>query len=111
MMERMIILQRGRVIDPVNGRDAVEDVWVSEGKIVAGAGAIPEDAVVFDLAGKWVVPGLIDLHVHLREPGQEYKETIATGTQAAAAGGVYGCGLYAQHQSGQRLRFGNQVYS
>jgi len=86
-MERTIILQGGRVIDPLSSRDAVADLWVRDGEIVAAGDSVPESAEVFDLRGKWVVPGLIDIHVHLREPGQEYKETIETGTQAAAAGG------------------------
>jgi dihydroorotase len=86
-MSEMIILQNGRLIDPASGRDEIADVWVKDGRIVAAAGEIPAAANRFDLAGKWLVPGLIDMHVHLREPGQEYKETIETGTRAAAAGG------------------------
>jgi len=86
-----ILLKNGRVIDPANGIDQVQDVLIVDGKIsaVAQPGVLPEQAgcLVYDLAGKWLVPGLIDMHVHLREPGQEYKETIATGTRAAAAGG------------------------
>lgn len=87
MMNRTIILQHGRVIDPANSRDAVEDVWVRDGKIIPAENSVPGDAAVYNLRGKWVVPGLIDMHVHLREPGQEYKESIASGTRAAAAGG------------------------
>jgi len=87
MMKSTIILKGGRVIDPLSGRDEVADLWVQGGEIVAAGNSIPEDSVAYDLQGKWVVPGLIDLHVHLREPGQEYKETIETGTRAAAAGG------------------------
>jgi dihydroorotase len=86
-MSEMIILQNGRLIDPVSGRDEIADIWVNNGRIVTAAGEIPAAANRFDLAGKWLVPGLIDMHVHLREPGQEYKETIETGTRAAAAGG------------------------
>lgn len=86
-MSEMIILQNGRLIDPSSGRDEIADIWVKNGAIVATAGEIPAAANRFDLAGKWLVPGLIDMHVHLREPGQEYKETIETGTRAAAAGG------------------------
>jgi len=87
MMEKTIVLQQCRVIDPTSDRDAVGDVWVRGGKIVAVEKTLPENVEVFDLKGKWVVPGLIDIHVHLREPGQEYKESIETGTNAAAAGG------------------------
>jgi dihydroorotase len=86
-----ILLKNGRVIDPVNGIDQIQDVLIVDGKIsaVAQPGTLSEqpEGIVYDLAGKWVVPGLIDMHVHLREPGQEYKETIETGTRAAAAGG------------------------
>lgn len=86
-----ILLKNGRVIDPVNGIDQIRDVLVVDGRIhaVAQPGTLSEqaDGLVYDLAGKWVVPGLIDMHVHLREPGHEYKETIETGTRAAAAGG------------------------
>jgi len=74
----------GRVIDPSTGEDGVRDVCVVDGKISAEA---PKDAEVIDAKGKAVTPGWIDLHVHLREPGQSAKETIATGTRAAAAGG------------------------
>jgi len=86
-MSELIILQNGRVIDPVNQTDEIADIWVEEGKVTAPRATAPAGACRYDLAGKWVLPGLIDIHVHLREPGQEYKETIATGTMAAAAGG------------------------
>ncbi|MGV1100458.1 dihydroorotase [Thiovibrio sp. JS02] len=90
-MSAPLVLKNGRVIDPVNGLDAIRDVLLVDGKIqeIAAPDTLsgPADAVIYDLAGKWVVPGLIDMHVHLREPGQEHKETIETGTRAAAAGG------------------------
>ncbi|MBU1405785.1 MAG: dihydroorotase [Proteobacteria bacterium] len=85
-----ILLKNGRVLDPANGIDQVRDVLIVEGRIraVAQPGSLSgQDGLVYDVTGKWVVPGLIDMHVHLREPGQEYKETIETGTRAAAAGG------------------------
>jgi dihydroorotase len=75
------------VIDPVNSIDQQTDVWVRDGVIVEPDAAIPSEVRVFDLQGKWVMPGFIDMHVHLREPGEEYKETIESGTRAAAAGG------------------------
>jgi dihydroorotase len=84
---KIIILKNGRLIDPVNGVDTTGDLWIDESVIVAAQETIPENSHVFDLEGKWVVPGLIDMHVHLREPGEEYKETVASGTRAAAAGG------------------------
>ena len=86
-MTTLLILQNGRLIDPVTGVDKQGDVWIEKGSIVPAQNKIPENSRCFDLLGKWIVPGLIDMHVHLREPGEEYKETVASGTQAAAAGG------------------------
>jgi dihydroorotase len=88
----MLVLRGGRVLDPASGRDAVLDVVIEDGRITrVGEGAskgLEGDAVrSVDLGGAWVLPGLVDLHVHLREPGQEYKEDIASGLEAAAAGG------------------------
>jgi dihydroorotase len=87
MSANMKILRGGRIIDPKNGRDGLGDFWIRDGNIAVVEDKIPADAEVIDCQGKWVVPGLIDLHVHLREPGQEYKETIESGCLAAAAGG------------------------
>jgi dihydroorotase len=86
-----ICLRGGRVIDPARGMDGDADVLL-KGGVVAKVGPGIADGVgagvrIVDARGCWVVPGLIDLHTHLREPGQEYKEDIATGTRAAAAGG------------------------
>src|SRR6201993_4397659 len=84
------IIRNGRVIDPANKRDEVGDVYISDGKIVASKSQIrnPKSEIEeVDAKGLIVAPGLVDMHVHLREPGQGYKETIATGTAAAAAGG------------------------
>jgi dihydroorotase len=75
-------IKNGRVIDPANGVDEIRDLCIEAGKIVAHA-----DGEVIDAAGKLVVPGLIDMHVHLREPGHGDKETIETGTRCAARGG------------------------
>ena len=84
------ILKNGRVVDPANGRDGVFDIEVRDG-VIARVGrdlTVPEGAVVLEVpAGCVVTPGLIDMHVHLREPGQEHKETIASGVAAAVAGG------------------------
>jgi dihydroorotase len=79
----------GRVVDPAAGRDGVFDVLIEEGRVARiGERLEPEGMVErFDASGLIVCPGLIDLHVHLREPGEEYKETIASGARAAAAGG------------------------
>src|SRR5437667_9847724 len=86
----MKLLKGGRVVDPVNGRNGVFDVLIDADRIVKVGRDLPVDAgtTVVEIPSALVVcPGLIDMHVHLREPGQEYKETIATGTRAAAAGG------------------------
>jgi dihydroorotase len=85
-----IIIKNGHVIDPGNKLDERLDVLVADGKIakLGKPASIPVNGTqVIDASGKLVVPGLIDMHVHLREPGFEYKETIATGTAAAKAGG------------------------
>jgi dihydroorotase len=86
-----LLLTQGRVIDPANEVDSISDLLILRGKIAAiGAEAsrkAPADIQRFDATGLVVCPGLIDSHVHLREPGQSAKETIATGTRAAARGG------------------------
>src|SRR5689334_9168762 len=87
----MLILRGGRVIDPAADFDGEADVVVEDGRIArigrGAAGTPPANAKVIDCTGKWVVPGFVDLHVHFREPGHEYKEDIASGLRAAAAGG------------------------
>ncbi len=83
-----ILLKGGRVIDPSQGLDQVLDVLLEDGQIsTLGQGLSAQGAKVIDCQGLLVTPGLIDMHVHLREPGEEWKETIASGTKAAAAGG------------------------
>jgi dihydroorotase len=86
---RPILIRGGRIIDPSRGADEVADLFLADGKVQASGRDLghPDDARVVDAAGKVVAPGLIDLHVHLREPGQEDVETVATGAMAAAAGG------------------------
>jgi dihydroorotase len=88
-MSDTLFIEGGRVIDPASGVDGVRTVVVRGGKIAEVAERVerPRDARALDARGKWVTPGFVDLHVHLREPGQEYKETIATGARAAVAGG------------------------
>lgn len=84
-----ILLKNGRVLDPASGRDGIYDLLINEGIIVAVDSNIPEaDNEVIDATGCFIMPGLVDLHVHFREPGFEYKETIKTGSLAAARGGV-----------------------
>ena len=90
-----ILLKNGRIIDPVNKIDKKGSLLVENGKIKAFFTArqkveAVKNLITFDLTGKWIVPGFIDMHVHLREPGEEYKETIESGTRAAAAGGFTG---------------------
>ena len=80
-----IILKNARVIDPVRGIDSVGDIAVSNGIIIEAAKVV--DPEVYDLSGKVLSPGFIDVHVHLRQPGNTAAETVATGTMAAAAGG------------------------
>ena len=86
----MKLLKGGRVVDPVNGRNGVFDVLLDGDRIVKVGRDLPVDAgtTVVEIPSTFVVcPGLIDMHVHLREPGQEHKETVATGAAAAVAGG------------------------
>jgi dihydroorotase len=87
----MLLVKNGRVLDPASKADATMDVLLDGEKIkeVASAGKIaaPQNAEVFDASGQIVAPGFIDIHAHLREPGQESSETIETGTRAAARGG------------------------
>jgi len=81
-----VFIRGGRIIDPTSGRDEVGDLLVTEGR-VSGSTAAPDSSVpVIDAQGLIVAPGLIDMHVHLREPGGTQKETIASGSRAAAAG-------------------------
>jgi len=84
-----ILIRGGRVVDPSRGQDEVADVYLLEGRVEAVGRNIgnPDGVMIVDARGKVVAPGLIDLHVHLREPGQEDLETVASGAMAAAAGG------------------------
>ena len=89
---RPVFFEGGRVVDPSQGLDEVANVLVKDG-MVAGVGrdlGIPDDAEVVQARGKVVAPGFIDVHVHLREPGKEEAETVATGARSAAAGGYTG---------------------
>jgi dihydroorotase len=87
----VLAIRGGHLIDPSAGVDAPRDILLKDGRVaeIASPGKLklPEGAEVLDATGLMVAPGLVDIHVHLREPGQGYKETIATGTAAAAAGG------------------------
>jgi dihydroorotase len=83
-----ILIRGGRILDPATDRDAPGDVLIEDGRIAAVENSIEAvDAEIIDAEGSWVAPGLIDMHTHLREPGQEYKEDIGSGGRAAVAGG------------------------
>ncbi len=83
-----ICIKGGRVVDPANKVDDIRDVLVERGKIISvGRGIQGKGAEIIDATGMIVSPGLVDMHVHLREPGREDEETIASGTRAAARGG------------------------
>ncbi len=88
MDKRVIWIKNGRVLDPASGRDKTGDVFVAGGRIRERlTPAQKRDAREIDATGLVVCPGLVDIHVHFREPGQTHKETIGTGSRAAAAGG------------------------
>jgi dihydroorotase len=83
-----LLIKGGRILDPSQGHDEVADLLIVDGRIASIAEGIEtQGAEIFDAAGLIVAPGFIDLHVHLREPGQEYKETVASGAASAVAGG------------------------
>ena len=91
-----MIIRNGRVVDPANRRDEIADLYIADGKVVGSKSEIREKLTrrggksqieEIDAKGLIVAPGLIDMHVHLREPGFSHKETIESGARAAAAGG------------------------
>ncbi len=83
-----LLIKGGRLIDPQSGFDRVADLLIEDGRVAQVGSDLPDSGIeVFDAAGLIVAPGFIDLHVHLREPGEEYKETVASGAEAAVAGG------------------------
>lgn len=85
-----LFIANGHLIDPLENQNSGKNLLIENGKVAAWLNqneCAPEDAEIFDASGMIVAPGFIDLHVHLREPGQEHKETIATGCAAAVAGG------------------------
>jgi len=84
-MKKITRISNGRVIDPANHRDEIADLWIADGKIIDPMPG--KETETIEARGLVVAPGLIDIHVHLREPGQSHKETMASGTRAAAAGG------------------------
>ena len=88
MSVNRIWIRGGRVLDPSANLDEPGDVLIEDGRIAAvGSGLDAGDAEVIEAKGGWIAPGFVDLHAHLREPGQEYKEDIASGGRTAVAGG------------------------
>ncbi|MBI4553623.1 MAG: dihydroorotase [Candidatus Latescibacteria bacterium] len=88
----LVVIRGGRIVDPASGRDEVGDVWMEDGRMIERPSDAREETggrrpFVIDARGKVVTPGLIDMHVHLREPGREDKETIQSGARAGSAGG------------------------
>ncbi|HPI92086.1 MAG TPA: dihydroorotase [Deltaproteobacteria bacterium] len=86
-----MLIKGGRIIDPAKNRDDSADISIKDGRIheiLSPGNDLPPDDDVIDATGLWVLPGIIDMHAHLREPGYEYKEDIASGSLAAAAGGI-----------------------
>jgi len=85
------LIKNGRLLDPASQTDALRDILIDQGRVAAisepGKSGASAKVDTFDATGMWVTPGLVDIHVHLREPGQEYKEDIESGSRAAAAGG------------------------
>src|SRR5213592_383928 len=85
-----LLIQNGYIIDPAQGVNTGQNLLIEDGRVIglsSHSNNVPGDAEVFDATGLIVAPGFIDMHVHLREPGHEYKETIASGAAAAVAGG------------------------
>lgn len=89
-MQRTWRISNGRIIDPANAIDQIGELLVIDGSIASPDQIMPAGTLEIDASGCWVVPGLTDMHVHLREPGQEYKEDILSGTKAAVSGGFTG---------------------
>jgi len=85
-----ILIKKGRIIDPSQNLDFIGDVLIEDGKIIGVENSIEiqEEVEIIEAKNFWVLPGLVDIHVHLREPGEEWKEDIETGTKAALYGGV-----------------------
>jgi len=88
-VEEKMLIKNGWVIDPKNHIDGIMDIYIEDGKIKElGNHLTYDDEQIIDAKGCWVIPGAVDMHVHLREPGYEYKETIESGSKSAAKGGV-----------------------
>ena len=86
-MSGNILIRGARLLDPSAGRDAEGDLFIADGRIAPAPAVPPADARIIEAGGRALAPAFIDLHVHLREPGNDAAETLATGAHAAAAGG------------------------
>ncbi len=96
----MKLIKNGRVIDPKSQFDAIADILIDGQKIIAiGQDLVREDAEIIDATDKIVAPGLIDIHVHFREPGQMHKEDIHTGSLVCSAWWFYNCRYDGKYQS------------
>ena len=85
-----VLVRGARLIDPHAGLDAITDILVSPEAVKIAPDSVPEGTTVVNGEGLWALPGLLDIQVHFRQPGFEYKETIESGSQAAMAGGITG---------------------
>src|SRR3979409_2209041 len=97
-----LLIANGYIIDPAQGTNTGRSLLIEDGRVVglsSHSDGVPEGAEVFDATGLIVAPGFIDMHVHLREPGHEYKETIASGAAAAVAGGFTNPRVVANHKT------------
>ena len=113
MSQEPLLIQAARIIDPSRSIDAVGDLLIRDG-VIEAAGSMPADDLpqvcdTIDARGLVVCPGFIDIHCHLREPGYEHKETIATGTRAAAPRWLHHLVRHAQHPACHRQRLGGGV--
>ena len=110
-MSELLFIEGGRVIDPASGVDGIRTLVIRGGEVAEVAERVerPRDARSIDARGLWVTPGFIDLHVHLREPGQEYKETIATGGGGGGGRRLHRRLRHAQHPAGERQRRGHRA--
>ena len=110
---RELLIKGALVVDPAQGLEDIRDLLIDGDKIAAlePPGTIPaEGRRVIEAQGLVVTPGLIDMHVHLREPGEEYKETILTGDPGRGPGRLHRGGLHAQHQAGERHRLRDPLH-
>ena len=108
-----LLIKNGHLIDPAANENAGRNVLIEDGRVAAVLSPnepVADDIEVFDAGGLIVAPGFVDMHVHLREPGQEHKETIASGCAAAVAGGWTSVCPMPNTRSGERQRRDHAVH-